>query len=103
MAESIQERLAELQRRAEADAECRADLKETVRCLMYAFGGPAGIAKLLRMEFDHAEDGSTVRSKTLTTILDLMKATDDEEGDRDPETEALIDQMLSGANGNAGS
>jgi hypothetical protein len=82
---------------ASQDADCRANRKVVLGCLMAAFEGPAGFARTVKTEFDAAQPGSTVRNKVLTTTLDLMRdcADEDEEFD-DDDYEAMQAQVQRG-------
>lgn len=84
---------------AERDADCRTDLRVVVGSLMAAFDGPAGFARFIKLEFDNAPQGSTVRTKILTTLLDLLKDAGEEEEEFEPEDYAAMERQMRGGNG----
>jgi hypothetical protein len=96
----VEKALDILKELSERDGDCRTDLKAAVGAMMFAFDGPAGLARFIKLEFDHAPEGSTVRTKILTTILDLMKdAGEDEGGEFEPEDYAAMERQMGGGNG----
>lgn len=80
--------------------DVKADLSAFLHCLMEHFGGPAGLAKLIREDFDELPAGAPGRIKIETTIIDLMKGhVPDDENFDDAELDALECKLKSGANG----
>lgn len=88
-----------LQELAERDGDCRTSLRVAVGAMMFAFDGPAGLARLIKLEFDNAPKGSTVRTKILTTILELMKNADEEPEEYEAEDYAAMERHMQGGNG----
>jgi len=89
-----------LEQLAAEDLDCKPSLKDVVGCLMAAFSGSPGFARAIKLEFDAAPKGSTVRTKILTTLLDLLKISEEPEDQYDSEDYAAMEaQMLGGGNG----
>jgi hypothetical protein len=87
---------------SERDGDCRTDLRVAVRAMMFAFDGPAGMARFIKLEFDNAPQGSTVRTKILTTILELMKDAGEEGEEYEPEDYAAMERHMKKGNGSVG-
>ena len=68
--------------------EIKADISAFLHCAMVAFGGPAGLAKLFREDFDALDAGSQGRIKIELALVDLMKGqvVEDEEFSNDEVT-----------------
>lgn len=89
-----------LEELAAQDLEYRTSMKEVVGCLVAAFDGGPGFARHVKLEFDAAPPGSTVRTKILTVMLELMKDSDEPEDEWEPEDyEAMNAVMSGGGNG----
>jgi len=80
--------------------DTKADLSTLLHCLMIAFDGPGGLAKVIREDFDQLPAGSTGRIKIETTIIDLMKAHTPEDDQFDDDTLAAMERHLQSTKGN---
>ncbi len=78
----------------------KADLSVLLHCLMSDFGGPGGLSKFLREEFDQLHAGSPGRTKILTTIIDLMKQHTPDEGEFSEEDLVAYDRYVKSEGGN---
>lgn len=89
-----------LKQLAEA-GNCRASIRELIQCIMLAFGGPPGLARELKLDFNKCEPGTTGRIKIETTIIDLLKTFVSEEAGEfeDEETLEALERQLADGNG----
>lgn len=72
------------------------DLVTTFRCLLDLFGGPAGLARQIKLDFDGNEKGSANRIKLELAMLSIMGNLGDSggEGAEDEYLDALEKRLL---------
>ena len=91
----------ELLKQLSEAGNCRASIRELIQCVMLAFGGPPGLARELKLDFEACEKGSANRIKIETTIIGLLQAFVSEEADEfeDEETLTALAKQLRDGNG----
>jgi len=83
-----------------AEATTPIGIGEVLRCIMAEFGGPAGFAKELKLDFNANNEGSSNRIRIESDILRSLQnfgAGDDEEGDDIEDLENQARQLMGAA------
>lgn len=76
------------------DADLKADRRALKQCLMVAFGGAAGVANLLKEDFNALQPGNQLRIKIEALLIDLFKTDDDDDETFDPDEYAAMERQL---------